>query len=69
MGPSEGRRWEASTKRRREALDVSMVDGLICAITPPNAPPKLRGLEINGNSISVVIFSIKGILVNSQVYK
>ena len=30
-------------------------------------PPKLRGLEIHYNSFSIVIFSIKGIIVNSQL--
>ena len=32
----EGRRWEASTRRRREALVVSMVGGPVGAVTPPN---------------------------------
>ena len=58
-GPIECRRWKASTRRRREALDVSMMGGPICAVTPPNASKV--------NSVSVVIFSIKGIIVNSQL--
>ena len=33
----EGRRSEASIKRCREALDVSMVGGPLCAVTPLNA--------------------------------
>ena len=51
-GPIEGRRWKASTRRHREALDVSMMGGLICAVTPPNASKV--------NSISVVIFFDQG---------
>ena len=51
-GPIEGRRWKASTRRRREALDVSMMGGPICAVTPPNASKV--------NSISVVIFFDQG---------
>ena len=34
MGPIEDRCWEALTIRCREALDVSMVGGPICAVTP-----------------------------------
>ena len=44
MGPNEGRRWEASMRRRREAFDVSMVNGPICAVTPPNAS-KIKSIK------------------------
>ena len=56
MGPNEGRRWEASMRRRRKALDVSMVGGSIYVITSPYASKKLTILEIHGNFVFVVIF-------------
>ena len=37
VGSYDGRYWEASIMRRREALVVSMVSGPIGTVTPPNA--------------------------------
>ena len=43
--------WWARTResvgRRREALDVSMVGGPICAVTPPNASKVERIMTSN----------------------
>ena len=43
MGSIEGRCWEASTRRRWEALDVCMDGGPPCVPKCLPTPPKLRG--------------------------
>ena len=64
-GPIEGRRWNASTRRHREALDVSMMGGLICAVTPPNTC-NVQRIRNSWQFFLELFFPIKGIIVNSS---